>query len=356
MKKNSITFPITIILSTMLTGCSQTVDIPSSDISTSSAADPMQSTESEPESNPTESSSESQEENEPNGVVTEDISFGLRLRDEDIKYENGKLVLTPALLGDIGSARLGVMVFIDGILQEYTVSDTGEKTFIAQYNTIPSEETHLDLTVDTVLDDGLNDHYILLCALDSPDFVPDLDHPWYGHRHDITNVRPQAVSAEKINYTPAENLKIMALENSVMTKEQIAEYTWGDPNEPDPPIDIFQLTQEDNPAEMADRFTLLGDETSLTLKFVTCMSDPHEADYRVGFFKNHIPCKFNGENDFMDITIAGGKITETEITIDDVEIGDVIYCIAFPKEEAVIGRVKKTESSIVIGEVDHTLL
>lgn len=55
-------------------------------------------------------------------------------------------------------------------------------------------------------------------------------------------------------------------------------------------------------------------------------------DYRVSFYKNHELVKFNGKYDNLDVTAEGGKITEVNISIDDVSAGDFMYCVAVPLE------------------------
>lgn len=71
-------------------------------------------------------------------------------------------------------------------------------------------------------------------------------------------------------------------------------------------------------------------------------------DYRIAFFVNHEPVKFNGDYEYLDVKIEGMKITETEIEIENIKVGDFVYCIAVPLLSEEVAY--KSASKLVIKE------
>ena len=71
-------------------------------------------------------------------------------------------------------------------------------------------------------------------------------------------------------------------------------------------------------------------ESSIKLHFAAFTTDSRVEMRRVTFFVNHEPVKFNGDYEYLDYTMEGEKITEMDIEIENVKVGDFIYCISVP--------------------------
>lgn len=315
-------------LGMLFSGCSK-AEIPNETMDVSAASDPMEKTNT-----PAVSSSKS-------------TSYGFSFKVENIAAENGELILTPTLMGSEESTSAGLLVFIDGILQEYGVSDSPEKAYISTFDTVPNGEETLELHVDAVIDKALDEHYVCVCSMLCPDFRPSANNPNFGFYHRIMNVMPLKLDVKDINCSTAEP-KAFRAENSVLTAAQKERYSNGEDENGDPIIYGFELTQTDGGS--SDTYVIHEGEAPLSLSFAACTSEPYVVDYRVTFYKNHTPCKFNGDYDCLDITMEGGKIVEEEIILDGLEAGDVVYCIAIPTNDTVAGVAEKSSSRLVMAE------
>lgn len=346
MKQREKAFLGMIILGILCTGCSRS-EILDSKVNSSFVEDPMK--QSETNSKSEQSSSDQYVHSTPSMR----IRYGTNFTNEDIHNGDGKLILTPRLLGDTESTNVGYFIFIDGILQEYS-ADSSNKTYMSKYDTIPDGETALEFAVDGVIDGENADHYLNIVSMLCPDFSPNSEHPQFGFYHNVLSVGSEKILTNDLNCIYNKELKIMRIENTMLNREQKERFCQGDIDNEDSFIYGFELAQREIDSKNS-RYYLPANESSLTLTFDACSSEPYLVDYRVTFFKNHMPCKFNGDRDFLDFTMEGRKISETQITIDDIEVGDVIYCIAVPLGDEVYCQVLKSASCLVIGENDKIL-
>ncbi len=319
----------------LLSGCSEP-DIPNSGSAFSEVSDPMDASDISDDKAGTGSH--------------KTITFGFGFNEENIEYENGKLVLMPILKGADESTTAGFLVFIDGILQEYSVSDSTSKSYVSTFDTIPNGEETIKLTIDAAkADDSLEEHIICVCSMLCPDFIPTAEHPQFGFYHSILVAKPNMLPIDNIETAIFHKTKAIRVENAVLTKAQKDKYSQGEDENHEPILSAFELIQKEGTGIKSDSYVLKNGESSLNLLFATCTSDPYAANYRVSFYKNHLPCKFNGDKDFLEITMEGGKITEADITLEDVKEGDVVYCIATPLGDDITCGVYKSKSCLVVG-------
>lgn len=99
---------------------------------------------------------------------------------------------------------------------------------------------------------------------------------------------------------------------------------------------------------MESTFALKSGENCLTAILCAYSTMPDVQDYRVTVFVNHKPVKINGDYDCVDVTMEGGKISKTEITLENIKVGDFVYCIAAPLTEGEVAM--KSTSKMVIGD------
>ena len=342
MKLNKIRI-YSLIMATLLTGCSQ-YEIPDDEINSSSANDSMQPLVSDTSLDQT-------------ITTTTHIKYGFGFTEESIEIENGRLTLTPSIIGDSASTNLGLLVFIDGIPIKYTDRNSDTRTFMANYDTVPNEETFITLDAEAAVDVSLDEHYIAVCTMLCPNFYPNVDKPHFGNYHSLLGMQ-EKLSIEGLNYIPADDLKITKIENTMLTDEH---KKWlyrfcsgdGDVDNEKNNFNAFELEQIGNDRNNS-KFFLAENESSVKLKFSACSSEPYVVDIRVSFYVNHEQVKFNGDMEYLDYTKEGRKFSEAEITIDNVKVGDVIYCIGIPLNGEDM-HLKNTASYIVLGENDKIL-
>ncbi len=325
-----------LVLSTVLlvSGCSKTNpdSIPkgtTSDIG-SEISDPMKQ--------PTDQSSE----------APPATSYGFNFGTKDIDYEDGKLVLSPMLMGGETPTKVGFMVFIDGIPQKYCSESTSEYSYINDFEVEENSEKTHKLTVDAVIDDKMSDHIISVSAILVPGFVPPLETPTFGNYHRILRNMSKKLSDEITGIAKTNEHKVLKAENRVLTNEEKEEYGLGEEYGSGYTVecDVQQFKR------LEQTFTLPNGDSRLAATLCAFSTQPAVGDYRITIFVNNKPVKINDNYDFIDVTMEGGKISKTEITLANIKEGDFVYCLAVPLAEGEMAM--KSASKMVIIEKDGT--
>ncbi len=325
-KRISITIMAAVML---LSGCSKQEmpgEISSEITSNSEISDPMQNSTDDPQ-----------------GEKIPSISYGIYFTDENVSISNGKLVVSPKLMGGGADTHVGIMVFVDGVPQKYAAENSAEESYMSTFDIeANSEKTH-NLKVDAKIDGDLDKHFISVITMLAPEYVSSPDNPYFGFYHRILRPVSLSVSEEVKNALPRNNYQILKTENSVMTKKQLEKF--GLDEDADQGYGMgFYLLQSENLLETS--YTLPENEKKLKLNFCAFTTVPTVETFRVTFFVNHKQVNFNGNQEYLDVTMEGEKITEREIEIDNVNAGDFVYCIAVPLVEG--ESTYKSDSKMIL--------
>ncbi len=255
--------------------------------------------------------------------VSREVSYGFGLHGDEAEFTENSLKIPMLLKGAESSVDVGVMVYVDGILQEYSSEQLGNNSAMNRFSTTVNEDKTIPIYTDAKFDSSLAKHTINGISILYPDFRPESDSPFFGNNHKALSGSSGYISIDGKSVSYAENIHILKAESpSIITSEQkekykIRENTW----------DTVSLLQSKNDSHT---FTINDSESSLELDFAMYSTSSGNSDYRFSFYKNHTLTKFNGEYDYLDVKVEGGKIVETKINIDDVEVGDFLYCVAVP--------------------------
>ncbi len=254
-------------------------------------------------------------------------SYGIQFTQDNIALSGNDLIVSPTLKGGISSTHVGIMVFVDGILQKYSTENSSEKQYMKPFDIEAGSETTHNLTVDARIDGNLEEHYVSMITMLAPEYIPSADTPRFGFYHKV--LRPFSVAAPDITeeISGSESYRVLKAENSVLTKKQLEKFGLDEDNDSGYSTE-FGLLQSNDIFETI--YLLTDGEKKLDLKFYAYTTEPVTNDYRVTFFVNHEPVKFNEDFDFLDISLEGGKISETAIELDGINPGDFVYCMAIP--------------------------
>ncbi len=270
------------------------------------------------------------------------ISYGLEFAPDDISLVGGELTLSPKLQCGETSTNVGLMVFIDGAAQEYSTESDANKEFIKRFDIEAETEITCNLIVDPKIDNGIDFHTINVVSLVAPEFKPTFDVPNFGVYHHMLRVPSIELSSEIVKAFSNESPKVLKADNSVFTKKQ-KELLGLQEGTSITSVDLLQ-----NGDVLSNTYSKKESEKGLELTLYAYSTIPITEDFRIEFFVNHKPASFNDGYEYLDVKMEGEKITELEITLDDVRIGDFVYCIATP---LIAGEVPyKSESKMVLGE------
>ncbi len=333
-KKLSIAFLAGILL---LTGCSRQElpgDLPIGSSSRSEIADPLEE--------PVDNSEDSAQLKLPASGCN--YSFD----PDKISISEDGLIISPTIKGHGSDTNIGIVVFIDGVRQKYSVGDSAEKSYMANFDIKAGSEQTFDLKVDAVLDGSLDKHLISMGVIMVPDFVSTAEDPTFGMYHNMLSTGVFELPEEVKDAFPNKNYNVLKTENSLLTQKQIDKFRIeiGDVNENGICEDVYLLQGDDR---LEDRYTMPEGENKIKLHFSAYTTQHTLVQQRVTFYVNHEAVKFNGGYDHLDFTAEGEKITELDVELDNVKQGDFIYCITVPlSSEGWI--LDKTRSCLIIPE------
>ena len=338
MKKISIAFLAAILL---LSGCSEQDlpnEIPERSSDNSSIADPMK--EPADKSDKSDGSGTGDAEDERYISTSYMVSFG----EDNVSLTENGLIVSPNIKGGGAGTRIGIMLFIDGVIQKYRADDSTEENYMSVYKIERGLEVTPELNVSARLDGGLDEHSITMITMLAPDYVPPTDSPYFGNYHRTLSAEAVILPDNIEEVFPAENYKVLKAENSVFSQKQIEKYGIEERTQ------SFVLRQSDKGIE--DYYTLNDGESKLTLRFAAYTKLHLVEDHRVTFYVNHKPVTFNGGYEYLDYTLEGEKITELDIELDDVKPGDFVYFISAPLVPNGYDYANKSVSKLIVSEND----
>lgn len=245
--------------------------------------------------------------------------YGLSRKGE-VELTNDGLVKIPiALTGSTAPTNVGVMVFSDGILCESGVDESkSSMNTMTHFNIEENATSSYSLCAKSRFDKNMSNHSIAYISLLVPDFVPEISLPVFGNYHKSLSVSPVSIDTAVNSTTLAEFNIAESGEPRVISEEQKKQYAEG-----------FKLTQKGHELR-ENRYYLDNGASSLELELSAYTKTEGTAVYRLSFYKNHELVKFNGDCEYLDVNMQGGKISLADIRIENVSAGDFIYCIAIP--------------------------
>ncbi len=266
-----------------------------------------------------------------NSDVIETISYGLSFDSEDILLSEEQVKLTPALLVDEGVADVGIFIFIDGMLRQYSLENSTDKSTMLIFDLIPQSTITHDLFVDALLDSNSNHHFISIMSILMPNYVPESNSPNLGNYH--RGISPYSVEITDIDDSNCISQGVvdsLSVKSFTVSDEQLNLYGYKDMSDSViTDIRLYQNIYTNN----KNYYEINSNHQTVNLTFVGYSNETGSKDYRVTFFKNHEPIMVNEKFCCIDITIGDNKIVETEVKINDVNSGDFLYCIAVPLEQ-----------------------
>lgn len=157
--------------------------------------------------------------------VSNKISYGFGLHGDEAEFEENSLKLPMILKGSESSVDVGVMVYIDGIIQEYSSKLSENYSVMNHFSTVINENKTIPIYADAKFDGDLKKHTINGISILYPDFYPELDSPFFGNNHRALSGSNCYISIEGKRVSYAENIHILQAESpAIITSEQKEKY------------------------------------------------------------------------------------------------------------------------------------
>lgn len=250
------------------------------------------------------------------GKICTNMALAGRKLFDDYNYRSGEEI------DKYTDCYVGIRYYTDGILCDFSADGLSE-TKMQVYHIAGECESAFPVAINAKFDNGLNNHSIAGLAFDSP------------------NVRPLKGTSQLIFGLQSGSPMSCVLDNDIV------ENNCGSLKDLDvnilkdkPPIDptsdqikkynIREDEQDKISCFLNGEFEVDSKYDSLTVKAALFSAKTENMTYRVSFYKNHEQIKFNNGYDYLDINAEKNKISEENITFDDVCAGDLIYAVFIP--------------------------
>ncbi len=266
------------------------------------------------------------------------VRYSIGIKGENAQFISDDVIQVPLTLnGEEECEKVGVRVFIDGILQDFT-PDNSENWLNHNIMNVKTDDTNYELKVKALFDKNIESHKISALSLYNPEFTPKAGISLRNnHKAAAGAFRTLPTNDTQLNYADSAAI-CKAADPSAITKKQSKKYNLKGENS-----EAFLLLQNDG-----NTYTLNATGSGVTLQFVAGTQVAGSEKYRVSFYKNHELVQFNGDYSYLDVSLEGGKISITDIEIADIKDGDFLYCIAVPTaSHNEFAYPKKTDTVVV---------
>ncbi len=275
--------------------------------------------------------------NTPNMILNR-VNFKVGLDETKAVMNNNTLQIPLKLNGDEGCEKVGIKVFIDGILQEFS-SDNSENYSFNNILSVKTDDIPYSLKIKAKFDENIETHTISAVSVYNPNFVPQ---PGLSlgnnHKGAAGGFRVLPITDSQLDFSDGK-IVLKASSPTPITNEQMEKYNLKGENS-----EAFLLVQNED----RNTYALNENGSSVSLQYVVGTQTAGSEKYRVSFYKNHELVHFNGDYSYLDVSLEGGKISITDIKIADVKDGDFLYCIAVPTASYnEFAYPKKTDTVVV---------
>lgn len=280
----------------------------------------------------------------PNETIA--VSFNVCVNKSDyeyLEYNDNYLTIPLTMQNAAIPIELGMFVFVDGILQNYSSDISEEKSSMQIFSLNENEISAIELYINDIKAvETWNDTLVEVICIVNPNFTPTAGNlrEIASHAGDMAVVIP--IKAKTVSPKSAINIQ-KECDNHPITEEEAKRFGFN--IEPESSSINFMLTPYGEKSRPQGVIAATSDG-KLKLELCEYSRNYPTNTYRISIYKNHEKINFNNGYEYIDIEVKDKYIAYAEINIENVRAGDFIYCTAVP-----IG----TDSSEIRGKKYETI-
>lgn len=276
------------------------------------------------------------------GEVASEVEFAYNLIDYDktIQYDGSPVTVAFEIYNKEDPSEFGIMVFIGGVIQEFTTSEYSENKYMQKYSVGHSQQKNIDIKLTPQnLEKGEYELFVVIIL--NPSYIAEAPNYVFGYNHKISF----ASTKIKINQDIKENTKtdLSAYSNKITSEEKNKYKNEDGSNQLDRYTDcvIFNNGIEEN-----RKIKLNGSNLNVDFKLLGGDS----AKYYLTVFINHEPVMINEINNNALLNVNKGMYANLNFNYnsDQMENNSVIYAIAIPAELSTDNVYPIKSDSIII--------
>lgn len=279
---------------------------------------------------------------------TDSIKF--ELTDElgkELEYNGGELAFhfDTDTEGNTYDAESGFMAFINGVPQKLSLNG-GEPAELVRVSQQPDQKGTVTLTLTPAVTEEYSSEETLqfkLVTIFNPSYKPRGSYVGFGNAHNGASYLEKDLKAmSPLAVTNAVKPISDGGESALITDAVAKEYGISKPGASSATMLTIRdaLTKGYNPVLRGGR-----------LDAELLIYGSEEYDYRVYFYVNCERVQING-GDYLDMTVKSGHLGIFKPKLENISERDIIYAIAVPLTPDALFAVRKSPSSLVLGESD----
>lgn len=279
------------------------------------------------------------------------ICYGVLLNktpDENLIYENGLLKVPLAIQNEGSDITVGIMIFANGILQEYFSQNSEKKSTMQNFNIAEKSVGSCELYIDNINSESTEKIDLSYLVIENPQSNPTIQ-DFQSFFHGGTGGIPMEIMLKSPINSGDFNILKCSDTHIITDAEADRLYINRDINKVIETYCTTNLMLMPNDVNEADTGAFAVENGQTIIKLYGYSINDVEATYRVSLYKNHEKIKFNDGIDYIDIQTKNGYLSEETIKIDNLKSGDFIYAVAVPLD-VYTSWVYKTSTSIILNK------
>lgn len=287
------------------------------------------------------------------------ISYGTSINIPDFEFltcENNKVML-PITVENAGKEfSLGFCIFSDGIIQEYTSSVSNEKTTMQIFDLLPDSKQTIDFYIDNIENISQSDDVSFsYMTIINPEYIPSLANNG-GELPHITS-GGDSLHLHMDSPTESSDYKIYnEFDIHAITDEEAARFGILLDERDKSHSTRFILDSINGTGRPIENMIECSENGTLPLNLYSWTTNGNDSfsangTFRVSFYKNHERINFNGDYDYIDIELKESYFTTAEVTLENINEGDFIYCIAAPIDNFKL-TAQKSMTALILSPED----
>lgn len=268
-----------------------------------------------------------------------EFSYNLLNWDKTIIFEKSPITLTLDIANNEAAAEFGIMVFINGISQEFMTNEYNESKYMQSYNIESKQQKSIQIIL-TPQNIEIGNYELVVIMLLNPSFMAKSPNYVFGYNHKIS----YAYTNIEIKTDTNLNKNVMTIEKS-NSIDEIEKNKYIDENGNRLEARAHCIMLNDGEEENR-KINLNGNNLSIVYKVLGGES----AKYCVTTFINHEPILVNDKYDYVLLKSSIDTYSTFSCEYNNKKLQDknVIYSIAIPVDNIKNNAFPIKSDSVII--------
>lgn len=262
-------------------------------------------------------------------VEVASFSAGLVKPHENLCLNDNRLSIDYFINNGNEDCNIGILIFIDGIVQKYNVKGNSEE-YLHKFKMKKNSNTNFTLNLTPYIDNSSDKNDVYITTMLNPSFLPDAQHPSFGVNNKLSNPIPLSLNDSTHKVSPNNGYNNFTTE--IITDETRNQYMMLDNKTGLKKCTLDTITDFNLCENTSNNTNQINIKKGEKINLIQKGLGGDNTTYRTTVFIDHKPIKINYDYDYSDITIIKNKISQQKFQIEtgDLSGKHIIYSISVP--------------------------